>query len=42
MAFWPLEREWHEREVVAAFRKWLEDQGWETEKDSQTVFETKL
>ena len=37
MAFWPPEIEWHEREVVAAFRKWLEAQGWETETETEFV-----
>jgi hypothetical protein len=31
MAFWPPEVEWHERDVVVAFRRWLEKQGWGTE-----------
>lgn len=31
MAGWGPEVEWHERDVVVpAFRRWLEDQGWET------------
>jgi hypothetical protein len=36
VADWPLEREWHERDIVVpAFRRWLEAEGWkaETEKD---------
>ena len=38
MAFWPAEVEWHERDVgVPAFRRWLEDQGWETETETGFV-----
>jgi hypothetical protein len=38
MAFWGPEVEWHERDVVVpAFRKWLEDQGWETETETEHV-----
>jgi hypothetical protein len=37
MAFWPAEVEWHERDVVAAFRQWLETQGWETETEIEFV-----
>ena len=38
MAFWGLEVEWHERDVVVpAFRQWLEAQGWETETETEFV-----
>jgi hypothetical protein len=38
MAYWPLDREWHERDVVVpAFRQWLEAQGWETETEIKHV-----
>jgi hypothetical protein len=37
MAFWPPEVEWHERDVVRGFRRWLETQGWETEIESEHV-----
>jgi hypothetical protein len=37
MAFWPAEVEWHERDVVEAFRHWLESQGWETETEIDFV-----
>jgi hypothetical protein len=38
MANWPPEVDWHERDVVVpAFRKWLEDEGWETETEAEYV-----
>jgi hypothetical protein len=38
MANWPLDREWHERDVVVpAFRRWLEGQGWKPETEAEFV-----
>jgi hypothetical protein len=38
MAFWPVEVEWHERDVVVpAFRRSLETQGWKTETETGFV-----
>jgi hypothetical protein len=38
MANWGPEVDWHERDVVVpAFRRWLEDQGWETETETEFV-----
>ena len=37
MAFWDPEVEWHEREVVAFFRDWLEAQGWEVKTEQEYV-----
>jgi|GEM_PF-896062 hypothetical protein len=38
MASWGPEVPWHERDVVVpAFRKWLEDRGWETETETEFV-----
>jgi hypothetical protein len=38
MANWPLDREWHERDVVVpAFCRWLIAEGWETETEAGYV-----
>jgi hypothetical protein len=37
MANWEPGVEWHERVVVAAFRRWLEAHGWETEIEAEFV-----
>ena len=37
MAGWGPEVPWHERDVVAHFRRWLESQGWETEVEAGFV-----
>ena len=37
MANWHPDVPWHEREVVAHFREWLEAQGWETETETKHV-----
>jgi hypothetical protein len=37
VANWASDVEWHERDVVAHFRRWLEAQGWETEIEIEHV-----
>jgi hypothetical protein len=38
VANWPLDREWHERDVVVpAFLRWLEEREWETETETDFV-----
>lgn len=37
MSGWGMERDWHERVVVHAFRQWLKAQGWKTEIEKDFV-----
>ena len=37
MANWDPGVEWHERVVVATFRRWLEAHGWDTETETEFV-----